>query len=48
MINQCIITIFDKIEVNGENTDSLYEYLKNEQPFTDLTGKGGENLKSMW
>lgn len=37
--------IFDKIDVNGENADPLYEYLKNEQPFTDITGKGAIKLK---
>ena len=37
--------IFDKIDVNGENADPLYEYLKNEQPFTDITGKGATKLK---
>lgn len=38
-------TIFDKIEVNGENAHPLYEYLKKEQPFTDITGKGATKLK---
>ena len=38
-------SIFDKIDVNGENADPLYEYLKNEQPFTDITGKGATKLK---
>lgn len=37
--------IFDKIDVNGENADPLFEYLKNEQPFTDITGKGAAKLK---
>lgn len=37
--------IFDKIDVNGENADPLYEYLKKEQPFTDITGKGATKLK---
>lgn len=39
--------IFDKIEVNGENASPLYEYLKNEQPFTELKGKGSTMLKVM-
>ena len=38
-------TIFDKIDVNGENADPLYEYLKKEQPFKDITGKGATKLK---
>lgn len=38
-------TIFDKIEVNGENAHPLYEYLKKEQPFKDITGKGATKLK---
>lgn len=38
-------TIFEKIDVNGENADPLFEYLKNEQPFTDITGKGATKLK---
>ncbi|WP_407454513.1 glutathione peroxidase [Methanobrevibacter sp.] len=37
--------IFDKIDVNGENADPLYEYLKQEQPFKDITGKGATKLK---
>ena len=37
--------IFDKIDVNGENEDPLYTYLKQEQPFTDITGKGAGKLK---
>ena len=37
--------IFEKIEVNGENEDPLYEYLKKEQPFKDITGKGATKLK---
>ena len=37
--------IFEKIDVNGENADPLYEYLKKEQPFTDITGKGAMKLK---
>ena len=40
-------TIFDKIDVNGENASPLFEYLKNEQPFTDLKGKGATALKLM-
>lgn len=39
--------IFDKIEVNGENAHPLYEYLKSEQPFTDIKGKGATALKLM-
>lgn len=39
--------IFDKIDVNGENADPLFEYLKNEQPFTDIKGKGATALKLM-
>lgn len=39
--------IFDKIDVNGENASPLFEYLKNEQPFTDLKGKGATALKLM-
>ena len=38
-------TIFDKIDVNGENAHPLFEYLKNEQPFKDITGKGATKLK---
>ena len=38
-------TIFDKIDVNGENAEPLYEYLKQEQPFKGLTGKGAGKLK---
>ena len=38
-------TIFKKIDVNGENAHPLYEYLKKEQPFTDITGKGSKKLK---
>lgn len=38
-------TIFDKIDVNGENAEPLYEYLKQEQPFKDITGKGATKLK---
>ena len=38
-------TIFDKIDVNGENASPLYEYLKKEQPFKDITGKGAMKLK---
>ena len=38
-------TIFDKIDVNGENADPLYEYLKKEQPFREITGKGATKLK---
>ena len=37
--------IFDKIDVNGENADPLFEYLKKEQPFKDITGKGATKLK---
>ena len=37
--------IFDKIDVNGENASPLFEYLKNEQPFTDIKGKGATKLK---
>ena len=40
-------SIFDKIDVNGENADPLFEYLKNEQPFTDIKGKGATALKLM-
>jgi glutathione peroxidase len=39
--------IFEKIDVNGENASPLYEYLKSEQPFTDITGKGATALKLM-
>ena len=38
-------TIFEKIDVNGENASPLFEYLKEEQPFTGLTGKGAGKLK---
>ena len=38
-------SIFEKIDVNGENADPLFEYLKNEQPFKDITGKGATKLK---
>lgn len=38
-------TIFEKIDVNGENAHPLYEYLKAEQPFTEITGKGAGKLK---
>lgn len=37
--------IFEKIDVNGENADPLFEYLKNEQPFKGITGKGATKLK---
>ena len=37
--------IFDKIDVNGENEDPLYTYLKQQQPFTEITGKGAGKLK---
>ncbi|MBE6486944.1 MAG: glutathione peroxidase [Methanosphaera stadtmanae] len=37
--------IFEKIDVNGENEDPLYTYLKQEQPFTEITGKGATKLK---
>jgi glutathione peroxidase len=40
-------TIFDKIDVNGENADPLFEYLKSEQPFTGLTGNGAGKLKAV-
>ena len=36
---------FEKIDVNGENASPLFEYLKSEQPFTSLTGKGAGKLK---
>lgn len=39
--------IFEKIDVNGENEDPLYTYLKQEQPFKDITGKGSRALKMM-
>ncbi len=38
-------TIFDKIDVNGKNAEPLYEYLKKEQPFRDITGNDAEKLK---
>ncbi len=38
-------TIFKKIDVNGENAHPLFEYLKKEQPFKDITGKGSKKLK---
>lgn len=38
-------TIFDKIDVNGENESPLYSYLKKEQPFKGITGKGATKLK---
>ena len=38
-------TIFDKIEVNGENESPLYTYLKKEQPFKGITGNGATKLK---
>jgi len=38
-------SIFEKIDVNGENADPLFEYLKNEQPFKEITGKGATKLK---
>jgi glutathione peroxidase len=31
--------------VNGENASPLFEYLKNEQPFTGFTGDGAGKLK---
>ena len=31
--------------VNGEDASPLFEYLKNEQPFVELTGKGAGKLK---
>ena len=37
--------IFEKIDVNGENEDPLYTYLKQEQPFKEITGKGARKLK---
>lgn len=37
--------IFEKIDVNGENEDPLYTYIKQEQPFTEITGKGATKLK---
>ena len=37
--------IFEKIDVNGENADPLFEYLKEEQPFKDITGDGARKLK---
>ena len=37
--------IFEKIDVNGENASPLYEYLKKEQPFKEITGKGATKLK---
>ena len=37
--------IFEKIDVNGDNEDPLYTYLKQEQPFTEITGKGARKLK---
>ena len=33
--------------MNGENADPLFEYIKNEQPFTDIKGKGATALKLM-
>ena len=36
--------IFEKIEVNGENEDPLYTYLKQEQPFAGLRGEGADRL----
>ncbi|WP_220607598.1 glutathione peroxidase [Methanobrevibacter oralis] len=38
--------IFDKIDVNGENADPLYVYLKGEKAFTGFTGEGASNLDS--
>ncbi|MBQ6219773.1 MAG: glutathione peroxidase [Methanosphaera sp.] len=37
--------IFEKIDVNGENEEPLYAYLKQEQPFKEITGKGARKLK---
>ena len=37
--------IFDKIDVNGKNADPLFEYLKEAQPFKEITGKGSTKLK---
>lgn len=39
--------IFEKIEVNGENEEPLYTYLKSEQPFVDITGEDAERLKGI-
>ena len=39
--------IFEKIEVNGENEEPLYTYLKQEQPFVDITGEDAERLKGV-
>ena len=38
-------TIFDKIDVNGENASPLFEYLKSEQGFKGFTGEGSGKLK---
>lgn len=40
-------TIFEKIDVNGENAHPLYEYLKKEQPFSEITGKDADRLKAL-
>lgn len=37
--------IFEKIEVNGENEEPLYTFLKEQQPFKDITGDGARKLK---
>jgi glutathione peroxidase len=37
--------IFEKIDVNGENEEPLYAYLKEQQPFKEITGKGANKLK---
>lgn len=39
--------IFEKIDVNGDNEDPLYTYLKSEQGFKGLTGEGAGKLKMM-
>lgn len=40
-------TIFEKIDVNGENAHPLYEYLKKEQSFSEITGKNADRLKAL-
>ncbi len=37
--------IFEKVDVNGENADPLFTYLKQEQGFKGITGKGATKLK---
>ena len=37
--------IFEKIDVNGDDASPLYEYLKKQQPFKGITGKGSTKLK---